>query len=151
MSSNVVRDRLHSASAPLASVDEAPVKHVHLRERSSIPSLLRGADAFTITRLESSSGLAERITKVSSVPALLVAVAILATAVLRALVGPSRRRSLYMGVGTIGGMALGVGVSSLLFSWVRLDVSPAIFAFVGMIGGWGLAWPFARRIPREAN
>jgi AraC family transcriptional regulator len=55
-------------------VDQAPVKHLHLKERSSIPSLLRGADAFTITRLESSNGLAERITKVSSVPALLVAV-----------------------------------------------------------------------------
>src|SRR5207244_8858110 len=76
MSSNVVRDRLHSASAPLASVDEVPVKHFHLRERSSIPSLLRGADSFTITRLESSSGLAEPITKVSTVPALLVAVSI---------------------------------------------------------------------------
>jgi len=81
MSSNVVRDRLHSASAPLASVDEAPVKHFHLRERSSIPSLLRGTDAFTITRLESSSGLPERITKVSSVPALLVAVSIKSLAI----------------------------------------------------------------------
>lgn len=81
----------------------------------------------------------------------LVAVAIIATALLRALVGPSRRRNLYMGVGTVGGMAAGVGVSSLLFSWVRIDVSPAIFAFVGMIAGWGVAWPFVRRIPREAN
>src|SRR5258705_3559469 len=74
MRNNVVRDRLQPASAPLASVDEAPVKHVHLKERSSIPSVLRGADAFTITRMESSNGLAERITKISSVPALLVAV-----------------------------------------------------------------------------
>ena len=63
-------------SSILASVDEAPVKHLHLKERSSIPSVLRGADAFTITRMESSNGLAERITKVSSVPALLVAVSI---------------------------------------------------------------------------
>src|SRR5258706_674986 len=61
-------------SSTLASVDEAPVKHVHLKERSSIPSVLRGADAFTITRMESSSGLAERITKLSSVTALIVAV-----------------------------------------------------------------------------
>src|ERR1700681_1195721 len=76
MSSNMVTDRLQSASAPLASLYEAPVKHLHLKERSSIPSLLRGADAFTITRLESSSGLAEPITKVSTVPALLVAVSI---------------------------------------------------------------------------
>src|SRR5882672_170632 len=81
MSSHVVRDPLQPASAPVASVDEAPVKHLHLKEGSSIPSLLRGADAFTITRLESSSGLAERITKVSSVPALLVAVPIKALAI----------------------------------------------------------------------
>ena len=74
MSSNMVRDRLPSASAPLASVDDAPVTHFHLKERSSISSLLRGADAFTITRMESSNGLAERITKVSSGPAVLVAV-----------------------------------------------------------------------------
>ena len=81
MSSNIARDRLQSASTPLASVDEAPVKHFHLKERSSIPSLLRGADAFTITRLESSSGLPERITKVSSVPALLVAVSLKSLAI----------------------------------------------------------------------
>src|SRR5882672_2796519 len=62
-------------------VDEAPVKHLHLKEGSSIPSVLRGADAFTITRLESSSGLAERITKVSSVPALLVAVSMKSLAI----------------------------------------------------------------------
>jgi AraC family transcriptional regulator len=74
MSSHMVRDRLQSASAPLAALDDAPVKHLHLKERASIPSVLRGADAFTITRMESSNGLAERITKISSVPALLVAV-----------------------------------------------------------------------------
>src|ERR1700704_2388795 len=68
-------------SSTLASVDEAPVKHFHLKERSSIPSVLRGADAFTITRMESSNGLAERITKVSSVPALLVAVPVKSLAI----------------------------------------------------------------------
>src|ERR1700730_5327987 len=80
MSTHMI-SRLQAGSAPLASLDEAPVKHLHLKERSSIPSLLRGADAFTITRLESSSGLAERITKVSSVPALLVAVSIKSLAI----------------------------------------------------------------------
>src|SRR2546427_12550437 len=74
MSSNLVYDRQRPASAPLASVHETPVSYLHLKESSSIPSLLRGADSFTITRLESSSGLAEPITKVSTVPALLVAV-----------------------------------------------------------------------------
>ncbi len=68
-------------SSTLASVDEVPVKHLHLKERSSIPSVLRGADAFTITRMESSNGLADRITKVSSVPALLVAVSIKSLAI----------------------------------------------------------------------
>ena len=81
MSSHMVRGRLQSASAPLAALDDAPVKHFHLKERSSIPSVLRGADAFTITRMESSNGLAERITKISSVPALLVAVSIKSLAI----------------------------------------------------------------------
>src|SRR5258708_39946174 len=75
MSSNLGYDRQPSAAASLASVD-TPVSHLHLKERSSIPSLLRGGDAFTITRMESSRGLADRITKVSSVPALLVAVSV---------------------------------------------------------------------------
>ena len=57
------------------------MNHLHLKERSSIPSVLRGADSFTITRLESSNGLAERITKVSSVPALLVSVSIKSLAI----------------------------------------------------------------------
>jgi AraC family transcriptional regulator len=76
MSSNLVHGRQRSAAAPLGSVDETPVNYLHLKDSSSIQSLLRGADAFTITRLESSSGLAEPITKVSSAPALLVAVSI---------------------------------------------------------------------------
>ena len=76
MSSNLVYDRQRPAAAPLASVVDTPVSHLHLKERSSIPSLLRLGDAFTITRMESSSGLADRITKVSSVPALLVAVSV---------------------------------------------------------------------------
>jgi AraC family transcriptional regulator len=76
MSSNLMHGRERSADTPIASVDETPVKYLHLKESSSIPSLLCGADSFTITRLESSSGLAEPITKVSTVPALLVAVSI---------------------------------------------------------------------------
>ncbi len=81
----------------------------------------------------------------------LVAVAIVANAFLRTLVGPSRTRGLYMGIGTVGGIAAGVATASLLYSWVTVDVSPAIFAFVGMIAGWGVAWLFARHVPREAR
>src|SRR5258707_10499887 len=76
MSSHMVMDRQQSASAPLVSDDEAPVKHLHLKENSSIPSFLRHAGSFAITRVESSRGLADPITKVSNVPALLVSVSI---------------------------------------------------------------------------
>jgi len=76
MSSNLVSERQPSPSPPPASVHDTPVSHIHLNERSSIPSLLRFPDSFAITRLESSSGLAEPIVKTSSVPALLVAVTI---------------------------------------------------------------------------
>src|ERR1700730_4089582 len=76
MSSDLARGGKPSTAVPIGSVDETPVKYLHLKESSSIPSLLRGTDSFTITRLESSSGLAAPITKVSTVPALLVAVSI---------------------------------------------------------------------------
>jgi len=75
----------------------------------------------------------------------LVAVAIIANASLRALVGPSRRRGLYMGAGTVVGIVAGLAAASLVYSWVTIDVSPTIFAFVGMIAGWGAAWRFARQ------
>ena len=68
-------DRQQFPSVPPASVGEAPVSHVHLNESSSIPSRLCHRDSFAIARVESSSGLADGITKVSSVPALLVSVA----------------------------------------------------------------------------
>ena len=80
MSSTVVYDRARSPSRPPASVDETPASHRHLKESSSIPSVVR-ADSFAITRLESSNGLADRITKVSSVPALLVSVSIKSLAI----------------------------------------------------------------------
>jgi len=76
ISSKVVSERQSSPSPPPSSVHDTPVSHIRLNERSSIPSLLRFPDSFAITRLESSSGLAEPIVKTSSVPALLVAVAV---------------------------------------------------------------------------
>ena len=75
MGSVLVYDRPRSPSRPPPSVDETPAGHVHLKEGSSIPSVVR-VDSFVVTRLESSKGLADRITKVSSVPALLVSVSI---------------------------------------------------------------------------
>ena len=57
-SSNLVFDRQPAPSDSPAS-HGVPVSHLHLKERSSIPSLLRHSGAFAITRVESSSGLAE--------------------------------------------------------------------------------------------
>jgi hypothetical protein len=79
--SSFVSDRPRPVSPPLSSVDDTPMSHRHLKERSSIPSLLRHTDSFAITRLESSSGLAHPIIKVSSVPALLVSVSIKSLAI----------------------------------------------------------------------
>src|ERR1700704_5252012 len=76
MSSNLVYGRERPATAPIGSVEGTSVTHLHLKESLSFPSLLRFPDSFAITRLESSSGLADPITKVSSVSALLVVVAI---------------------------------------------------------------------------
>jgi hypothetical protein len=80
----------------------------------------------------------------------LVAVLIILTALVRVLVGPSRRRGLYMGIGTLCGMSTGVAVASLMSRWITTDVL-AICAVLGILAGWGVAWLFARRIPREAH
>jgi len=90
----------------------------------------------------------EGVTLISRVG--LVAVLIVATAFVRALVGPSRRRGLFMGVGTLGGMSAGVAVASLSSRFITTDVS-VIFACLGIFAGWGVAWLFARHIPREAS
>ena len=90
----------------------------------------------------------EGVTLISRVA--LVAVLIILTALVRVLVGPSRRRGLYMGMGTLGGMSTGVAVASLMSRWITTDVS-AICAVLGILAGWGVAWFFARRIPREAH
>jgi hypothetical protein len=76
MSGNLMHGRERSAGAPIGSVDETPVRYLHMKETPPISSLTLGADSFTITRLESSSGLTHPITKVTTVPALLVAVSI---------------------------------------------------------------------------
>ena len=90
----------------------------------------------------------EGVTLISRV--VLVAVLILATAVVRALVGPSKRRGLYMQVGTLAGMSAGVAVASLISRWLATDVS-VIAACLGIFNGWGVAWMFARHVPREAH
>ena len=81
--------------------------------------------------------------------AALVLALIIVTAFVRVLFGPSRRRGLYLGMGTLGGISAGVAVASLMSRWIKTDVS-VICACLGIFAGWGVAWLFARRIPREA-
>src|ERR1700687_1199558 len=50
--------------------------HIKLDRSSSVPSPFRTPGTFTVTRLESSDGLPDRITKLSSVPALLVSISL---------------------------------------------------------------------------
>ena len=80
----------------------------------------------------------------------LVAVAVIVVAVVRTLAGPYKRRGLYLQIGTLGGMAVGIAAASLISRWVMTDLS-VILACFGILVGWGVAWPFVRRIPREAN
>jgi len=80
----------------------------------------------------------------------LVAFMIFAAAVCRALVGPGRKRSEIMMLGTLGGMALGVFAAYVLTPWLTFDPS-AVTAPLGIILGWLVSWPFVRRIPREAR
>lgn len=82
--------------------------------------------------------------------AALVIALIIVTAVVRVLVGPSRRRGFYMGMGTLGGISVGVAVASLMSRWIKTDVS-VICACLGIFAGWGVAWRFARQIPRESS
>src|SRR5258707_397886 len=54
---------------------EAPfTTFIQLDGRSTVPSQFRVPGTFTITRLQSPTGLPDRITKISSVPALLVSI-----------------------------------------------------------------------------
>ena len=78
----------------------------------------------------------------------LIAFLIVVTAVMRTVVGPSKRRGFYMGLGTLGGIALGVAAASAIYRWTRTDVS-TILACLGILAGWSVAWIFARRVPRD--
>ena len=62
-------------------VPDPVTTHVQLNESSSVPNKWRNSGAFTITRVESSIGLPNRVTKVSSVPALLVSMSLRSLAV----------------------------------------------------------------------
>jgi hypothetical protein len=80
----------------------------------------------------------------------LVIVLTIATAFVRVLVGLRRRRGLYMGLGTLGGILSGVAVASALSPSNTTDVS-VMAACLGIFAGWGVAWLFARHLTRERN
>ena len=75
---------------------------------------------------------------------------ILVTAIVQALVGPNKRRRVYMGIGALGGMAVGIAIASFMSRAITNDAS-VIFACLGIFAGWGAAWRFARHLPREAH
>lgn len=80
----------------------------------------------------------------------LVVVLILVSATVRTMVGPSKRRGRIMGIGGIGGLALGILIADPVSQWFGADLS-AIAACMGIIVGWGVSWHYARQIPREAH
>jgi hypothetical protein len=82
--------------------------------------------------------------------AALVIVLIVAAAFVRALVGSDTRRNLIVGVGTLGGMAFGVAVASLVSGWIHIDLS-AVFASFGILIGCLVAWLIARQFARSTN
>ena len=65
-----------SAHSPEAWSEDPFTTHIKLDRNSSVPSTFRTPGTFTVTRLESSAGLPDRITKISSVPALLVSISL---------------------------------------------------------------------------
>src|ERR1700724_4645305 len=73
---------MHKNSSPTAdktlqTSPEAPfTTFMQLDGESSVPSQFRTPGTFTITRLQSSAGLPDRITKSSPVPALLVSISL---------------------------------------------------------------------------
>jgi hypothetical protein len=80
----------------------------------------------------------------------LVAVLVLLAAALRTMVGPSRRRGQVMTAATLAGLAVGVLIATALKMSLGINDS-ALFAVGGILVGWAVAWPIARRIPRTAS
>ena len=66
----------NSAHSPEAWSENPFTTHIKLDGSSSVPSPFRTPGTFTVTRLESTAGLPNRITKLSSVPALLVSISL---------------------------------------------------------------------------
>src|SRR6266513_2304064 len=63
------------------AVDAGLVSHLHVNDASLIPAVWRAPNSFSVLRLESECGMADRITKLASAPALLVSVSIKSLAI----------------------------------------------------------------------
>ena len=75
--------------------------------------------------------------------------ATLLVSVLRRRTGGGRRRGAVMFGGTVGGLILGAAIASPLsrvFNPPNVDVLN-VCMFVGILIGWLIAWPLARRFP----
>src|SRR5258708_26821233 len=59
----------------------AELSHLHVSDASLIPAVWRAPDSFSVLRLESECGMADRITKLAIAPALLVSVSIKSLAI----------------------------------------------------------------------
>jgi AraC family transcriptional regulator len=66
----------NSTQSPEAWSENPFTTHIKLDGSFSVPSPFRTPGTFTVTRLESTAGLPDRITKLSSVPALLVSISL---------------------------------------------------------------------------
>ena len=76
-------------------------------------------------------------------------VLLLVTAAIRTYVGPNPKRQFGMAIGTVGGIAIGIAMTSTLSAWAGRDVfNFAILA--GVFAGWLLAYQFVKHIPRNA-
>lgn len=82
--------------------------------------------------------------------AALVVVLIVAAAFFKVLVGPGKGRGRIMLVGTLAGFSSGVLLSYPTHERFDVELS-VILACLGLVLGWGVAWIWARRIPRAAN
>jgi AraC family transcriptional regulator len=72
----------HKRSRPVTpAVDAGLLSHFRVKDASLIPAVWRAPDSFSVLRLESECGMADRITKLASAPALLVSVAIRSLAI----------------------------------------------------------------------
>jgi hypothetical protein len=75
MNSNSPGSNQERSRRTTPAVDAGLVSHLHVNA-PLIPAVWRAPDAFSVLRLESDCGMADRITKLASAPALLVSVSI---------------------------------------------------------------------------